>query len=78
VARGTVKWFEASNGHGFIVPDEGEKDLWVHRGSIVGDRGATLTKGQRVEFEPRAGGMCPEAINVLAVGQEDACDDRDL
>jgi cold shock protein len=69
VASGTVKWFEAQSGHGFIVPDEGGRDLWVHRGSILGDSYATLSEGQRVDFEPREGGMCPEAVDVVVVAE---------
>jgi cold shock CspA family protein len=48
----------------------GGKDLFVHRGSIVGDwRTTTLTEGERVEFERREGGMGPEAIDVLPLAQ---------
>jgi cold shock protein len=68
MATGTVKWFKTESGHGLITPDEGEKDLWVHRGNIVGGSRATLTAGERVEFERRDDGMCPEAINVHASG----------
>jgi cold shock protein len=63
----TVKWFNEENGYGYIVPDEGDKDLFVHRGSILGDwRTRTLPEGTRVGFELREGGMSPEAVNVLA------------
>jgi len=65
MATGLVKWFNDASGYGFIVSDEGGKDLWVHRRSIVGDVRTTLTEGERVDFEPREGGMGPEAINVL-------------
>jgi cold shock protein len=66
VAMGTVKWFNEPNGYGYIVADEGGKDLFVHRGSIVGDwRTTTLVEGNRVEFELREGGIGPEAIRVL-------------
>jgi cold shock protein len=67
VASGTVKWFNEENGYGYIVPDAGGKDLFVHRGSILGDwRTRTLPEGTRVGFELREGGMSPEAVNVLA------------
>jgi CspA family cold shock protein len=66
VASGTVKWFNQENGYGYIVPDEGDRDLFVHRGSILGDwRTRTLPEGTRVGFELREGGMSPEAVNVL-------------
>ncbi len=65
MASGLVKWFNDASGYGFIVPDRGGEDLWVHRRSIVGDVRTALTEGERVDFEPREGGMGPEAINVL-------------
>jgi cold shock protein len=69
VPRGLVKWFNDASGYGFIVSDDSGKELFVHRGSIVGDwRKTTLTEGERVEFEPREGGMGPEAIDVLPLG----------
>jgi CspA family cold shock protein len=66
LASGTVKWFNEENGYGFITADEDGKDLFVHRGSIVGNwRTRTLSKGARVGFELRQGGMGPEAVDVL-------------
>ena len=66
LASGTVKWFDEENGYGFISADEDGRDLFVHRGSIVGDwRTRTLSEGTRVGFEPREGGIGPEAIHVL-------------
>jgi cold shock protein len=66
MARGNVKWFNEASGYGYIVADEGGKDLFVHRGSILGDwRTTTLIEGGRVEFEVREGGIGPEAIRVL-------------
>ena len=67
MASGTVKWCDEENGYGFITADEGGRDLFVHRGNIVGGdwRTRTLSKGIRVGFEPRQGGMVPEAVHVL-------------
>jgi cold shock protein len=67
VASGTVKWFNEENGYGYIVADDGGRDLFVHRGSIVGGdwRTRTLLEGTRVGFDLCEGGMCPEAVHVL-------------
>jgi cold shock protein len=61
-----VKWFNDSKGYGFITPDEGTKDLFVHFSNIAGDGFKTLAEGQRVEYEAREGEKGPEAINVAA------------
>jgi CspA family cold shock protein len=67
LASGTVSWFNEENGYGYIVADESGANLFVHRGSIVGNdwRTRTLVEGARVGFDLREGGMCPEAIHVL-------------
>jgi CspA family cold shock protein len=66
-----VKWFNEENGYGFIAADEGGKELFVHRGSIIGDwRTRTLIKGARVGFELREGGMGPEAVHVLPMASK--------
>jgi CspA family cold shock protein len=62
VANGTVKTFNRSSGHGFILPDEGGTDLWVHERNVMGD--APLREGDRVEFSAREAGMGAEAVNV--------------
>ncbi len=67
MATGTVKWFNDSKGYGFITPDEGSKDLFVHFSSIAGDGFKSLPEGARVEFEAREGQKGPEATNVIAV-----------
>jgi CspA family cold shock protein len=68
MATGTVKWFNDAKGYGFITPDEGSKDLFVHFSSIVGEGFKTLAEGARVEYEPRQGEKGPEATNVVAIG----------
>jgi CspA family cold shock protein len=67
LASGTVKWFNEENGYGYIVADEGGRDLFVHRGSIMGHdwRTRTLLEGARVGFDLLEGGMDPAAIHVL-------------
>ncbi len=67
MATGTVKWFNDSKGYGFITPDEGSKDLFVHFSNISGDGFKSLSEGSRVEFEAREGQKGPEATNVIPV-----------
>ena len=67
MANGTVKWFNDAKGYGFITPDEGSKDLFVHHSSIVGDGYKSLAEGARVEFEQREGAKGPEAANVALI-----------
>jgi CspA family cold shock protein len=62
---GSVKWFNAASGHGFIAPDSGENDLFVRTTSVVGDDPVALIAGERVEFHARVAGMGPEAIDVI-------------
>ena len=68
MATGTVKWFNDAKGFGFISPEEGGKDLFVHHTSIAGSGFKTLAEGAKVEFEARQGQKGPEAVNVLAIG----------
>jgi len=63
VATGTVKWFSGQKGFGFIIPDEGGDDLFIHR-SNVDTPGQTLQDGQKVEFEVGQGRKGPEATQV--------------
>jgi len=67
MATGTVKWFNDAKGYGFITPDEGGKDLFVHHTNILGEGFKTLKEGARVEFETREGQKGPEATNVRAI-----------
>ena len=64
MATGTVKWFNDSKGYGFITPEDGTKDLFVHHSNIAGDGFKTLAEGATVSFDERAGQKGPEAINV--------------
>ena len=64
MATGTVKWFNDSKGYGFIAPEDGTKDLFVHHSSISGEGFKSLTEGASVSFDERAGDKGPEAINV--------------
>ncbi len=67
MANGTVKWFNDAKGYGFITPDEGSKDLFVHHSSITGDGYKSLAEGARVQYEAREGSKGPEATNVAPV-----------
>ena len=67
MAEGTVKWFNDSKGFGFITPDEGEKDCFVHYSAIQGDGFKSLAEGDRVEFEVGEGPKGPNAVNVRKV-----------
>ncbi|RUS42852.1 cold-shock protein [Cohnella sp. AR92] len=61
---GTVKWFNAEKGYGFIEV-EGGNDVFVHFSAIVGDGFKTLDEGQRVEFNVVSGARGPQAENVV-------------
>jgi cold shock protein len=67
MASGTVKWFNDSKGYGFITPEEGGKDLFVHHTNIAGEGFKTLAENARVEYDSREGAKGPEAINVQTV-----------
>jgi CspA family cold shock protein len=67
MATGTVKWFNDAKGYGFIAPDEGGKDLFVHHSNIAGDGFKSLPENAKVEFEAREGSKGPEATNVTLI-----------
>jgi CspA family cold shock protein len=67
MATGTVKWFNDTKGYGFITPDEGGKDLFVHHSNISGSGFKSLSENARVEYESREGAKGPEAVNVQTV-----------
>lgn len=64
MATGTVKWFSNEKGYGFIVPDDGGKDLFVHHTNVQMDGFRTLQEGQKVEYQPTQGKKGPEATMV--------------
>ena len=62
--EGTVKWFNAEKGYGFITPDEGGNDIFVHYSEVQGKGFRTLEENQRVEFEIGEGTKGPQAVGV--------------
>ena len=64
MATGTVKWFNESKGFGFITPDDGSKDVFVHFTAIVNEGFRTLAEGQQVSFDVENGPKGPQAQNV--------------
>ena len=63
---GTVKWFSDEKGFGFITPDDGSKDLFVHQSAIVGDGFRSLSEGAKVTYESEASDRGPRAVGVRA------------
>jgi cold shock protein len=64
MAQGTVKWFSQDKGYGFITPDEGGEDLFVHFSAIAGSGFKTLEEGEKVTYEVGQGQKGPQAQNV--------------
>ena len=65
VGTGTVKWFSDDKGFGFITPDEGGRDLFVHFTGITGDGYRSLPEGAKVTYEEEQGEKGPKAVNVV-------------
>jgi cold shock protein len=64
---GTVKFFSDDKGFGFITPDEGRDDLFVHHSAIVGEGFRTLAEGAKVSYDAEVGDKGPRAVNVQPV-----------
>ena len=67
MARGTVKWFDGEKGYGFIAPDEGGEDLFVHYSAIEGSGFRSLEEGERMSYEPTRSRKGEQAANVRRV-----------
>jgi cold shock protein len=67
MAQGTVKWFNADKGFGFIAPDDGTADVFVHFSAIAADGYRSLDEGQKVEFNVTQGQKGPQAEQVRPV-----------
>ena len=67
MSTGTVKWFNNDKGFGFIAPEDGTKDVFVHFSAIQSDNYKTLTEGQSVEFEVVQGERGPQAEKVQVI-----------
>jgi cold shock protein len=65
--QGTVKWFNVDKGFGFITPDDGAKDVFVHYSEITGGGFRSLEENQRVQFEVEQGAKGPQAVGVTAI-----------
>jgi CspA family cold shock protein len=65
---GTVKWFNDTKGFGFVTPEDGSRDCFVHHSAIQGQGFKSLTEGERVEFDVVEGQKGPAAENVVRLG----------
>jgi CspA family cold shock protein len=67
MTRGSVKWFNAEKGYGFITPEDGSKDVFVHHSAIQAEGFRSLNEGDKVEYEITQGQKGPQASNVRTV-----------
>ena len=67
MAQGTVKWFSEEKGYGFISPDDGSEDLFVHYSGIAGEGFKTLEEGARVSYEATRGRKGMQAVKVSKI-----------
>ena len=65
--KGTVKWFNDSKGYGFITPEDGSKDLFVHHTNILQEGFKSLEEGQKVEYNVTQGEKGPSATDVVKI-----------
>ncbi|WP_323446930.1 cold-shock protein [Streptomyces yaizuensis] len=64
---GTVKWFSVDKGYGFIAPDDGGPDVFVHYTGVLGSGFRSLEEGDRVEYQLIQGPKGPQAVNVVRI-----------
>ena len=64
---GTVKWFNVKKGYGFIIPEDGGDELFIHHSNITAEGFRSLEEGQKVEYETGEGRKGPEAVNVRPI-----------
>jgi CspA family cold shock protein len=67
MSQGTVKWFNAEKGYGFIAPDDGSEDVFAHYSAITTNGFRTLDENQKVEYDPAQGPKGPQAENIRPI-----------
>ena len=65
MAKGTIKWFSDQKGYGFITPEDGKKDIFVHFSALQGEGFKTLAEGEQVSFDVTSGPKGEQAANVV-------------